>query len=217
MSAPRTDVASSIKVGDLFTLESLSFDANAANDFIAKCATCVDCEDLCDILEEILDTLSDPDTPNTSERLRLVNLIQWTALECSRKSIRLQNKEFKDYVRDNERLNRIPTALAPASQPKRQQAKRHTASPRKVVPSKKRRNRSDRSQPTPLPHLIAETLSLLWKRGKRQPMRAGKRSALRKTDKPVIAPSSPAVAAAAGSVGAPGSIKDNDGFYFGRP
>ncbi|GFX90520.1 hypothetical protein TNCV_4335231 [Trichonephila clavipes] len=99
MSAPRTDVASSIKVGDLFTLEPLYFDANAANDYIDKCATCVDFEDLCGILEEILDTLSDPDTP---ERLRLVNLIQWTALKCSRKSIRLQNKEFKDNIRDIE-------------------------------------------------------------------------------------------------------------------
>ncbi|GFV11790.1 hypothetical protein TNCV_977791 [Trichonephila clavipes] len=39
MSAPRTDVASSIKVGDLFTLEPLSFDANAANDYIEKCTT----------------------------------------------------------------------------------------------------------------------------------------------------------------------------------
>ncbi|GFS86615.1 uncharacterized protein TNCV_3160671 [Trichonephila clavipes] len=48
MSASRTDVASSIKVGDLFTLEPLSFDANAANDYIEKCTTCVDSEDLCD-------------------------------------------------------------------------------------------------------------------------------------------------------------------------
>ncbi|GFU96928.1 hypothetical protein TNCV_483681 [Trichonephila clavipes] len=102
MSAPRTDVASSIKVGDLFTLEPLSFDANAANDYIEKCTTCVDSEDLCDILEEIVDTLSDPDLPNTPDRLRLVNLIQWTALKCSRKSIRLQNKEFKDYIRDSD-------------------------------------------------------------------------------------------------------------------
>ncbi|GFW98323.1 RNA-directed DNA polymerase from mobile element jockey [Trichonephila clavipes] len=146
MSAPRTDVASSIKVGDLFTLEPLSFNANTANDYIDKCATCVDSEDLCDILEEILDTLSDPDTPNTPERLMLVNLIQWTALKCSRKSIRLQNKEFKDYIRDIERLNRIPTAPAPTSQPKRKQAKHQTALPRKDVPSKKQA-KSERTLP----------------------------------------------------------------------
>ncbi|GFY38756.1 hypothetical protein TNIN_448171 [Trichonephila inaurata madagascariensis] len=79
---------------------------------LEKCTTCVDCEDLCDILEEILDTLNDPDTPSTPERLRLVNLIQWTVLKRSRKSIRLQNQEFKDYIREIERLNRIPIASA---------------------------------------------------------------------------------------------------------
>ncbi|GFW84504.1 hypothetical protein TNCV_456851 [Trichonephila clavipes] len=143
MSTPRTDVASSVKVGDLFTLELLSIDANAADDYIDKCSTCVDSEDLCDILEDILDTLSDPDTP---ERLRLVNLIQWTALKCSRKSIRLQNKEFKDYIRDIKRLNRIHTAPAPASQPKWKQVKRQTASPRKDVSSKKQA-KSERTLP----------------------------------------------------------------------
>ncbi|GFS59788.1 hypothetical protein TNIN_410501 [Trichonephila inaurata madagascariensis] len=66
-----------------------------------------------------------PDIPSMPERLRLVNLIQWTALKCSRKSIRLQNQEFKDYIREIERLNRIPAA--PASQPKRKKAKRQTA------------------------------------------------------------------------------------------
>ncbi|GFT34394.1 RNA-directed DNA polymerase from mobile element jockey [Trichonephila clavipes] len=93
---------------------------------IDKCATCVDSEDLCDILKEILDTLSDPELPNTPERLRLVNLIQWTALKCSRKSIQLQNKEFKDYIRDIERLNRVSTA--PASQSKRNPAAQATGS-----------------------------------------------------------------------------------------
>ncbi|GFY58964.1 hypothetical protein TNIN_125581 [Trichonephila inaurata madagascariensis] len=92
MSPPRTDVAPSIKVDDLFTIEPLSFDSNVATD---KCTMCVDCEDLCDILEEILNTLNDPDIPSTPERLRLVNLIQWTALKCFRKSIRLQNQELK--------------------------------------------------------------------------------------------------------------------------
>ncbi|GFY31961.1 hypothetical protein TNCV_2620981 [Trichonephila clavipes] len=112
MSAPRTDVASSIKVGDLFTSEPLTFDAIAANAYLDKCTTCIESEELCDVLEEILVTLDDPDLPNTPERLRLVNSVQWTALKCSRKSIRLQNKEFKDYIRDIERLNRVPTHFA---------------------------------------------------------------------------------------------------------
>ncbi|GFS66908.1 hypothetical protein TNCV_4561661 [Trichonephila clavipes] len=149
MSAPRTDVASSVK---------------------------------------ILDSLSEPDTPNTPERLRLVNLTQWTALECS-KSIRLQIKEFKDYVRDNERLNRIPTALAPASQPKRQQAKRHTASPRKDVPSKKQA-KSERPLPTNTtssPHSGDAESSM--EEGEMSADESWEEVGIKKTDKPVIAPS----------------------------
>ncbi|GFS33509.1 hypothetical protein TNIN_274221 [Trichonephila inaurata madagascariensis] len=131
MSASRTDVASSIKVSDLFSDEPLSFDANVATAYLDKCTTCVECEDLCDVLEEILLTLNDPNIDNTPERLRLINVIQWTALKCSRKSIRLQNKEFKDYIQEIKRLNRVPTVSAPASQPKRKKVKRQPASPRK--------------------------------------------------------------------------------------
>ncbi|GFS59850.1 hypothetical protein TNIN_125071 [Trichonephila inaurata madagascariensis] len=110
-----------------------------------KCTTCVECEDLCDILEEILLTLNDPSIENTPERLRLINVIQWTALKCSRKSIRLQNKEFKDYIEEIKRLNRVPAVPAPASQPKRKKVKRQPASPRKDTPSKK--TCSERSLP----------------------------------------------------------------------
>ncbi|GFY73979.1 hypothetical protein TNIN_90541 [Trichonephila inaurata madagascariensis] len=120
MSAPRTDVASSIKVGDLFSNEPLSFDANVATAHLDKCTTCVECEDVCDILEEILNTLNDPDITSTPERLRLINLIQWTALKCSRKSIRLQNQEFREYIKVIERLNRVPTA--PAAEEEKSQA-----------------------------------------------------------------------------------------------
>ncbi|GFV98162.1 nucleic-acid-binding protein from transposon X-element [Trichonephila clavipes] len=191
MSASRTDVASSIKVGDLFTLEPLSFDANAANAYIDKCATCVDSEDLCDILEEILDTLSDPDLPNTPERLRLVNLIQWTALKCSRKS--------------------ISPITAPASQPKRKQAKRQTASPQKDVPSKKQA-KSERKLPpnsTPPPR-IGDAESCM-EEGETSADQSSEEVGIVKIVKPVIAPSSPA-AQAAGSVSAPGASKENDGF-----
>ncbi|GFY49145.1 hypothetical protein TNIN_469851 [Trichonephila inaurata madagascariensis] len=103
MSTSRTDAASSIKVGYLFTNEPLSFEANVATAHLDKCTTCVECEDLCDVLEEIFLTLNDPDVENTPERLRLINLIQWTVLKCSSKSIRLQNQEFKDYIKEIER------------------------------------------------------------------------------------------------------------------
>ncbi|GFS80347.1 hypothetical protein TNCV_3447851 [Trichonephila clavipes] len=220
MSTLRTDVASSIKVGDLFTLESMSFDTNSVNDYIDKCATCVDSEHLCDILEEILDTLSDADTPNTPERLRLVNLIQRTALKCSRKSIRLQKKEFKDYIGDIKRLNRMPTAPAPASQPKRQQAKRQTTSRRKDVPSKKQA-KLERTLPpnTNSPPRIGDAESSM-EEGETSNDESSEEVGIEKTHKPVIAPSSPA-AAATSSAGAPGSSKENDGFTLvnrnGRP
>ncbi|GFT99337.1 hypothetical protein TNCV_3162241 [Trichonephila clavipes] len=58
----------------------------------------------------------------------------------NRKSIRLQNREFKDYIRDIERLNRVPITASPASQPKRKSAKRQPASPSKQTPSKKQAN-----------------------------------------------------------------------------
>ncbi|GFY71433.1 retrovirus-related Pol polyprotein from transposon opus [Trichonephila inaurata madagascariensis] len=45
--------------------------------------------------------------------------------------------EFKDYIKEIERLNRVPTVPAPASQPKRKKAKRQSVSPRKDTPSKK--------------------------------------------------------------------------------
>ncbi|GFW61860.1 hypothetical protein TNCV_4668851 [Trichonephila clavipes] len=146
-----TDVASSIEVSDFFTLEPLQFDVMAATDYIEKCTTCVESEDLCDILEEILVTLDDADSdvPNTPERLRLVNLVQWTALKCSRRSIRLQNTEFKLYVRDMERFNRTPIEASPASQQKRKQAKRQPVSPQKDIPSKKQAKSERKLPPTP--------------------------------------------------------------------
>ncbi|GFU08814.1 hypothetical protein TNCV_991581 [Trichonephila clavipes] len=206
MSTHRTDVAPSIKEGDLFTLEPLSFDANAANDKLDKCTTCVDCDYLCDILEEILDTLSNPDTPYTPERLRLVNLIQWTSLKYSRKSIRLQNQELEDYIRDIERLNRIPTAPAPASQPKRKKAKRQTTSTCKDVPSKKQ---AKSEQPLP-----PNTTSPPRIRGAESSMEEWETSAdvsseevgTKEDDKPVTASSSSV------AVAAPRSSTDNDGF-----
>ncbi|GFT94728.1 nucleic-acid-binding protein from transposon X-element [Trichonephila clavipes] len=212
MSAPRTDVASSIKVGDLFTLEPLTFDAIAANAYLDKCTTCIESEELCDVLEEILVTLDDPDMPNTPERLRLVNSVQWTALKCSRKSIRLQNKEFKDYIRDIERLNRVPTAASPTSQPKRKTAKRQPASPSKQTPLKKQAKSERKLPPTSTSPRHIE--------GAESSMEEGETSAEESSDevstkpvKPVIAPRSPA-AKAVGSASAPGTSEKDDGFTF---
>ncbi|GFY61798.1 hypothetical protein TNIN_84711 [Trichonephila inaurata madagascariensis] len=99
MSAPRTDVASSIKVGDLFSNEPLSFDANVATAHLDKCTTCVECEDVCDILEEILGT-STTGITSTPERLRLINLIRYGQLlnvPVSQNST--PNQEFRGTLR----------------------------------------------------------------------------------------------------------------------
>ncbi|GFR11228.1 putative RNA-directed DNA polymerase from transposon X-element [Trichonephila clavata] len=47
----------------------------------------------------------------------------WTALKCTRKSTRLQNKEFRDFFSEFERINKLPTTTTPASQPKRNKGK----------------------------------------------------------------------------------------------
>ncbi|GFW30192.1 nucleic-acid-binding protein from transposon X-element [Trichonephila clavipes] len=180
--------------------------------YLEKCTTCIESEDLCDVLEEILVTLDDPDLPNTPERLRLVNSIQWTALKCSRKSIRLQNKEFKDYIRDIERLNRVPTEASPASQLKRKSAKRQPASPNKQTPSKKQAKSERKLPPTSTSPRHIE--------GAESSMEEGETSAEESSDevskkpvKPVIAPSSP-VAKAVESTSAPGTSEKDDGFTF---
>ncbi|GFX04417.1 hypothetical protein TNCV_3975631 [Trichonephila clavipes] len=190
----------------------MTFDAIAANDYLEKCTTCIESEDLCDVLEEILVTLDDPDLPNTPERLRLVNSVQWTALKCSRKSIRLQNKEFKDYIRDIERHNRVPTAASPTSQPKRKSAKRQPASPSKQTPSKKQAKSERKLPPTSTSPRHIE--------GAESSMEEGETSAEESSDEvskkpvnPVIAPSSPA-AKAVESASAPGTSEKDDGFTF---
>ncbi|GFW42970.1 probable RNA-directed DNA polymerase from transposon X-element [Trichonephila clavipes] len=188
MSAPRTDVASSIKVGDLFTFEPLSFDAIAANDYMDKCTTCIESEELCDVLEEILVTLDDPDMPNTPERLRLVNSVQWTALKCSRKSIRLQNKEFKDYIRDIERLNRQADAVEETGEIGRKLPSTST-SPRHIEGAESSMEEGETSAEESSDEVSSKPV------------------------KPVIAPRSPA-AKAAGSASAPGISEKDDGFTF---
>ncbi|GFS30942.1 hypothetical protein TNIN_443561 [Trichonephila inaurata madagascariensis] len=184
MSASRTDVASSIKVSDLFTNEPLSFDANVATAYLDKCTTCVECEDLCDVLEEILLTLNDPDIENTPERL--INLIQWTALKCSRKSIRLQNQD-----RNGRKLNTSLLRLG------------------KTLGRKNRHARSARSQTTPPPAHIGDVESSM-EEGETSAEESSEEKARRKV-KPVVAASS-SVAPVAGSVAAPGTSKEDDGF-----
>ncbi|GFT88253.1 hypothetical protein TNCV_2144581 [Trichonephila clavipes] len=79
------------------------------------------------------------------------------SIEMLTQSIRLQNAEFKKYIREVEFLDHSPTAASPASQQKRPLAffKRQPASPQKDVPSKSRRSRSESSHahPPPSPYI----------------------------------------------------------------
>ncbi|GFS63757.1 nucleic-acid-binding protein from transposon X-element [Trichonephila clavipes] len=213
MSASRTDVASSIEVSDLFTLEPLSFDVMAATDFIDNCTTCAESADLCGILDEILYTLEDLDAEvaNTPERLKLVNLVIWTALKCSRRSIRPQNAEFKKYIREVELSKRTPTAASPASQQKRLQAKRQPASPQKDVPSKKQA-KSERKLPrTSTSPRHIEDAAFSMEEGESSAEESSDEVNSAKSAKSVIAQSCPA-AIAAESASAPETNQKDDGF-----
>ncbi|GFU08620.1 hypothetical protein TNCV_823021 [Trichonephila clavipes] len=161
-TATRSDVAST-KVSDMFTTDPFCFDAVRANAKLDNCSTCAECEDLCDALEDILDALHKPDN-NTPERLRVINEVQWIALKCSRKSTKLQCQEFKDYIKEIERLNtvQVPTATAASKTAKRRKNKRATGSP---TPGNvgKRNARSVRSHPTPLP-LLSKAKRFRWRK-----------------------------------------------------
>ncbi|GFX41523.1 nucleic-acid-binding protein from transposon X-element [Trichonephila clavipes] len=183
MSAPRTDVAPSIEVSDLFTLEPLCLDAMAATNYIDNCTTCTESEDLCGILDEILYTLEDVDAEvaNTPERLRLVNLVQ--EVELSR---------------------RVPTRFAA-------EAKRQPASPQKDVPSKKQA-KSERKLPrtSTSPRHIEDAASSM-EEGESSAEESSDEVNSAKPAKSVIAPSSPAAKAAV-SASAPDSNQKDDGF-----
>ncbi|GFT30640.1 nucleic-acid-binding protein from transposon X-element, partial [Trichonephila clavipes] len=186
MSASRTDVASSVEVSDLFSLETMSFDVMAATDLIDNCTTCAESEDLCGVLDEILFTLEDVDAEAqiTPERLRLVNLVQWAALKCSRRSIRLQNAEFK---------NETPARIA---------AERRSVEEAGEIGAKA-------SSHTRLPRHIEDSSSM--EEGESSAEESSVEIASAKPAKPVIAQSSPA-AKAAESASAPGTSKKDDGF-----
>ncbi|GFW59951.1 RNA-directed DNA polymerase from mobile element jockey [Trichonephila clavipes] len=121
-------------------------------------------------------------------------------------------RKFKDYIRDIERLNRVPTAVSPTSQPKRKTAKRQPASPSKQTPLKKQAKSERKLPPTSTSPRHIE--------GAESSMEEGETSAEESSDevstkpvKPVIAPRSPA-AKAVGSASAPGTSEKDDGFTF---
>ncbi|GFT03598.1 hypothetical protein TNCV_4589591 [Trichonephila clavipes] len=74
----------------------------------------------------LLKTSSTHFTNPTTTRLRDLGSsteVQWITLKCSRKSTKLQCQEFKDYIKEIERLNtvKVPTATAASKTAKRKE------------------------------------------------------------------------------------------------
>ncbi|GFT14624.1 hypothetical protein TNCV_632301 [Trichonephila clavipes] len=141
VSVARTDVASTL-VSTLFTLNPLCFDVAKAYEQLDNTATCSECESLIDALEEIIDTVRKTDGAlDDIQKLRLISEVQYVALKVSRKSIRLQNREFKDYIEQIKVLNekKILTPPSPSKAKKRIRNKRTTVSPVPGTAGKKQR------------------------------------------------------------------------------
>ncbi|GFV33948.1 hypothetical protein TNCV_2613461 [Trichonephila clavipes] len=130
MSETKTDVASS-PVSTLFSLDPICFDVVKANEHLDSITACSKCEDFIDRIEEYIDNVKKTvGALDDIQKLRLISEIQCMALKASRKSIRLQNREFKDYIEELKRLNqnKFPTSPSP-SKAKRGKQKRSTTSP----------------------------------------------------------------------------------------
>ncbi|GFV51583.1 hypothetical protein TNCV_3082461 [Trichonephila clavipes] len=93
------------------------------------------------------------------QKLRLISELQGLALKSARKSIRLQNREFKDYIEELKRLNahQLPTIPSP-SKAKRGTQKRSTTSPVPGTSGKKQRagERKRSGNTTPPPAAVNE-------------------------------------------------------------
>ncbi|GFU20563.1 hypothetical protein TNCV_859621 [Trichonephila clavipes] len=140
MSETKTDVASST-VSTLFSLDPVCFDVVKANEHLDSITACSDCEDFIDTIEEYIDNVKKTvGVLDDIQKLRLVGEVQSLALKASRKSIRLQNREFKDYIEELKRLNqnKFPTTPSP-SKAKRGTQKRSMTSPVTGTSGKKQR------------------------------------------------------------------------------
>ncbi|GFU01175.1 nucleic-acid-binding protein from transposon X-element [Trichonephila clavipes] len=165
VSVARTDVASTL-VSTLFTLNPLCFDVAKAYDQLDNTATCSECESLIDALEEIIDIVRKTDGAlDDIQKLRLISEVQYVALKVSRKSIRLQNREFKDYIEQIKALNekKILTPPSPSKAKKRTRNKRSTVSPVPGTAGKKQRASgsvgSGKTTPPPPPTVDEGNLS----------------------------------------------------------
>ncbi|GFY68930.1 hypothetical protein TNIN_497431 [Trichonephila inaurata madagascariensis] len=139
MSDTKTDVASSL-VSTLFTIDPLCFDVAKAHEHLDRVTACSDCEYFIDALEEIINTIKKTDgVLDDINKLRLISEVQCLALKASRRSIRLQNREFKDYIEELKRLNlnKLPTT-PPFKSEEESKKKAPTISPARHLGEKQR-------------------------------------------------------------------------------
>ncbi|GFU71772.1 hypothetical protein TNCV_2751021 [Trichonephila clavipes] len=101
MSETKTDVAST-PLSALFSLYPICFDVVKANKHLDSITACSDCEDFIDTIEDYIENVKKTvGVLDDVQKLRLVSEVQCLALKAARKSIRLQNREFKDYIEDS--------------------------------------------------------------------------------------------------------------------
>ncbi|GFW42086.1 hypothetical protein TNCV_1905441 [Trichonephila clavipes] len=137
MSETKTDVATT-PVSTLFSLDPICFDVVRHLDSISACS---DCEDFIDKIEDYIDNVKKTvGVLDDLQKLRLISEIQCLAIKASRKSIRLQNREFKDYIEKLKRFNQNKFPITPSpSKAKRGTQKRSTTSPVPGTSGKKQR------------------------------------------------------------------------------
>ncbi|GFY73047.1 hypothetical protein TNIN_296761 [Trichonephila inaurata madagascariensis] len=162
MSDTKTDVASSL-VSTLFSTDPLCFDVAKAHEHLDRVTACSDCEYFIDALEEIIDTIKKTGgVLDDINKLRLISEVQCLALKASRRSIRLQNREFKDYIEELKRLNvnKLPITPSPSKAKKSSKQKCSTTSPVPCTSGKKQRaegrKRSGNTTPPPAPAAAEE-------------------------------------------------------------
>ncbi|GFT97988.1 hypothetical protein TNCV_3125761 [Trichonephila clavipes] len=117
MSETKTDVAST-PVSTLFSLDPICFDVENATKHLDSITACSDCEDFIDMIEEYIDNVKKTvGVLDDIQKLLLISEVQGLALKAARKSIRLQNREFKDYINELKRLNehKFPTTPSPSN------------------------------------------------------------------------------------------------------
>ncbi|GFU35982.1 hypothetical protein TNCV_4190971 [Trichonephila clavipes] len=146
MSETRTDVAST-PVSTLFSLDPICFDVANATKHLDSITTCSECEEFIDMIEEYIENVKKTvGVLDDVQKLRLISEVQGLALKATRKSIRLQNREFKDYIEELKRLNehKFPTTPSPSK------AKRaHKSAPRLLFQARQGRNNAPASESDP--------------------------------------------------------------------